>query len=58
MLACPYGDIIYENTYLRTNLIGGQPSTSDLCINFRTKISYTTHMFRTKKTHSGPGPGR
>ena len=46
-----------RDKYLRTNLIGGQSSTSNLCINFCTKISWTSHRFRTEKTYDGPDPG-
>ena len=40
-----------------TNLIDGQPSTSNLRIDSCTDISYTAYRFRTKKTYNGSGPG-
>ena len=46
-----------KNMYLRADLIVGQPSTSNLCINSCTKISYTTHRFRTKTTDDSCGRG-
>ena len=48
-LAGPDRNIIWKNMYLKTNFQVGQPSTSNLCINFGAEISYTTHRFRTKK---------
>ena len=40
-----------------TNLIGGQPSTSNLRVNSCTDISYTTYRFWTKKTYDCRSPG-
>ena len=40
--------------YLMTNLIIGQPSTSNLCINFRSNVSFTSQRFRAKYTYDVP----
>ena len=50
----PPRSMMWDSMYLMTNLIIGQPSTSNLCINFRSNVSFTSQRFRTKYTHNVP----
>ena len=40
--------------YLMTNLIIGQSSTFNLCINLRSNVSFTSQRFRSKYTYDVP----
>ena len=42
--------------YLITNFFVREPSTSSLCINSCTEISYATYRFGTITTQDGPDP--
>ena len=50
-------NIMLRTQYLIANLISGQPSTSNLCINPCTEISNTTYRFWTKNTYESCSPG-
>ena len=45
---------IIGDIHIRTNFVGGQPSSSYLCISFCFKISCTSDRFRTKITYDRP----